>query len=261
MRIETDSLQAPSKFNGSFQENGAKTLAGRITQGLQFKCIRYGNQVTSTDCIKSVRTMCRECATGQTIRRKNGLREPSWFAPIDIQNQKSEDEMPTKKKKKEPKIITCPGCGRENMRLKARGMCARCYPYAAAGKPVPPLEDAAKVAVQAEAKPTTERKPQPAPQPAPEPVFYMEAPEQIGPLDDRTTATELTQADVDVQPDEGCEELVIDLGVVVDMDLADRDEVLEVMADFADMAKSQVRGPEAEVFKMMQTAVRIFKRK
>ena len=248
MRFETDSLQAPSKFNGSYQENGANTLAERIAQGLQFQCVRHPEegQVSSQDCIQSARRLCRECATGQTIRRKNGLREPSWFAPIDIQIPKSEVEMAVKKKKSAPKIITCPECGRENVREKARGVCTRCYNYVAAGKPVPPLEEVAPASQAG----LVRNKPQEAR------ITKPEAPEQIGNADDFEPFMAVGPSDDDDELDQ-LEMLVIDLSPVVDQGFAERDEVLQIMADFAGIARRQVRTPEAEVFALMRGAVRM----
>ena len=217
MRIEQETPEVPSKFTLTYSENGAHVLTQRISQGLQFRCIRYANQVSDTDCTKAVRTLCRECATGHAIRRKAGLTEPSWFAPIDIQPKEDLSKMKSGIKK-------CEGCGKDK-RIKARGLCSVCYNRSNRRGELPPKKEKLVKVDNFEAIPVMD----------------------VGP----------PAKPVEHDMGGGKTELTIDLNVVVDQGFAEPDEVLQVMADFAGMARKQVRTPEAEVFALMRCAVRM----
>ena len=248
MRIETETPMAPSKFNGAFQENGAHTLAERITKGEQFRCIRYSNQVSEIDCTKAVRTLCLECATGHAIRRKNGLREPSWFAPIDILTSESEVEMA---KKKAVKIITCPECKSNDVPEKARGLCSRCYRYVSQGRPVPPVEATDKRTLLVEHKD------------APGVVFHrkdkaptakVETPEEIGKADDFEPFMAVSPSEGVMTHDMGGgkTEYVLDLGAFREgpaiiewlVEMAQKDDTRTVEGHALDILRSHRRAKE-----------------
>ena len=53
------------------------------------------------------------------------------------------------------------------------------------------------------------------------------------------------------------EELVVDLNPLVESGMVEHGDALELMADFAELARKQMRTPEAEVYALMRAAVRM----
>ena len=69
MRITHDTPCCPSSFTLTYAESGAVVIADRIANGLQFRCVRYCEQVTADACRMMEWPLCRECATGARIRQ------------------------------------------------------------------------------------------------------------------------------------------------------------------------------------------------
>jgi hypothetical protein len=69
MRITHDTPSTPSAFTIVYAEQGAIFTTERIQAGLQFRCIRYREQVTVDACRMAEWELCKECATGARLRK------------------------------------------------------------------------------------------------------------------------------------------------------------------------------------------------
>lgn len=232
---------APSPINTARCESGAMHTSRKIAEGRPFQCIRHPEQgsAQADDCITYARRLCGECSTGAMLRRRAGVSERPFTTP------KEDDVAKTK-----PKIIVCPECGRK-MEEKARGVCARCYKYVAAGVNTPPLPPELQPK-KAAPKPAPKAKPKPAPKP--------EAPEQIGPLDDYPDTIQADRVVTGIS-----EQIVAEVGpgqdnrpksgLVLDFSgFPGADELVEWLHD---TAVDQMREPEAQAFYLLRQAQRI----
>ena len=53
-------------------ESRAAFCQGRIARGVPFPCARERVHVRAQDCVAAVNPLCRECATGERVRRAEG---------------------------------------------------------------------------------------------------------------------------------------------------------------------------------------------
>jgi hypothetical protein len=223
----------PSTINVSRCESGAMHTIRKIEAGQPFPCIRHPEQGAAqpNDCTTYARRLCGECSTGSMLRRRAGVAERPFTIP---------KEDPVAKK------IICPECGRK-MEEKARGVCARCYKYVAAGLNVPPLPPELQPKKAApKAKPKQEATPK--------------APEQIGQLDDYP----------DTAPANHVADGLTDQILAEMEDVVDRGEQSRLVLDFSGFpgadelaewiqatAEEQFRAPEAQAFYLLRQVQRV----
>jgi hypothetical protein len=57
------------QLNYSLAEFQAQVLADRLAADAPFRCIRARVYVRRQDCVAAINPLCKECATGERIRR------------------------------------------------------------------------------------------------------------------------------------------------------------------------------------------------